>query len=44
MHSEGHRANILRTAFVEVGVGAQSGTYLGYDDSSTVYTVVFGGR
>jgi len=44
MHSEGHRANILRTAFVEVGVGARSGTYLGYDDSSTVYTVVFGGR
>jgi uncharacterized protein YkwD len=41
---EGHRANILRAAFVEVGVGAQSGTYLGYDDTSTVYTVVFGGR
>jgi uncharacterized protein YkwD len=44
MHSEGHRANILRTAFVEVGVGARSGTYQGYDDTSTVYTVVFGGR
>jgi uncharacterized protein YkwD len=44
MHSEGHRANILRKAFVEVGVGARSGTYQGYDDTSTVYTVVFGGR
>jgi uncharacterized protein YkwD len=44
MHSEGHRENILRGEFEEVGVGARSGTYLGYDDTSTIYTVVFGGR
>jgi uncharacterized protein YkwD len=40
----GHRENILRGEFDEVGVGARSGTYQGYDDTSTVYTVVFGGR
>jgi hypothetical protein len=27
-----------------VGIGARSGTYQHYDDTSTIYTVVFGGR
>jgi uncharacterized protein YkwD len=44
MHSEGHRENILREEFDEVGVGARSGTYQVYDDTSTIYTMVFGGR
>src|SRR5215207_6029343 len=44
MHSEGHRENILRGEFDEVGVGARSGTYQEYDDTSTIYTTVFGGR
>ena len=44
MHSPGHRANILRGEFEEVGVGARSGTYQEYDDTSTIYTTVFGGR
>ena len=44
MHSPGHRENILREEFTEVGIGAGSGTYQGYDDISTIYTVVFGGR
>jgi uncharacterized protein YkwD len=43
MHSEGHRENILRGEFEEVGVGARSGTYQEYDDTSTIYTTVFGG-
>jgi uncharacterized protein YkwD len=44
MNSEGHRANILSGEFEEVGVGARSGTYQEYDDISTIYTTVFGGR
>ena len=44
MHSEGHRENILREEFDEVGVGARAGTYQKYDDTSTIYTMVFGGR
>jgi uncharacterized protein YkwD len=44
MNSEGHRANILNGRFEEVGVGASSGTYQQYDDISTIYTTVFGGR
>lgn len=44
MHSPGHRENILREGFTEVGIGARSGTYQHYDDTSTIYTVVFGGR
>jgi uncharacterized protein YkwD len=44
MHSEGHRENILRGEFEEVGVGAKSGTYQEYDDVSTIYSTVFGGR
>jgi uncharacterized protein YkwD len=44
MHSPGHRENILRREFDEVGVGARSGTYQEYDDTSTIYTTVFGGR
>jgi uncharacterized protein YkwD len=43
MLSEGHRENILRGEFEEVGVGARSGTYQEYDDISTIYTTVFGG-
>jgi hypothetical protein len=27
-----------------VGVGARTGTYQEYDDTSTIYTIVFGGR
>jgi hypothetical protein len=34
----------LRGEFDEVGVGAQTGTYQEYDDTSTIYTTVFGGR
>lgn len=44
MQSEGHRENILRGEFEEVGLGARSGTYQEYDDISTIYTAVFGGR
>jgi uncharacterized protein YkwD len=44
MESAGHRQNILREEFEEVGVGALSGTYQHYDDTSTIYTTVFGGR
>jgi uncharacterized protein YkwD len=44
MHSPGHRENILREEFTEVGIGARSGTYQHYADTSTIYTVVFGGR
>ncbi|MBA2712820.1 MAG: CAP domain-containing protein [Rubrobacteraceae bacterium] len=44
MHSEGHRENILRKEFSEVGIGARAETYQGYDDVSTVYTIVFAGR
>ena len=44
MHSPGHRENILREEFDEVGVGARSGTYQEYDDTATIYTAVFGGR
>ncbi len=44
MHSPGHRENILRGEFSEVGVGARSGTYQEYADVATIYTVVFGGR
>ena len=44
MHSEGHRENILKGDFDEVGVGARSGTFQEYDDTSTIYTTVFGGR
>ena len=44
MHSEGHSENILRGEFEEVGVGARSGSYQDYDDTSAIYTAVFGGR
>ena len=44
MRSEVHRENILRGEFEEVGLGARSGTYQEYDDISTIYTAVFGGR
>jgi uncharacterized protein YkwD len=41
MYSAGHRENILRGEFEEAGVGARSGTYQVYDDTSTIYTTVF---
>jgi uncharacterized protein YkwD len=44
MHSPGHRENILREGFTEVGIGTRSGTYKYYADTSTIYAVVFGGR
>jgi uncharacterized protein YkwD len=43
MHSPGHRENILNEGYTEVGIGTRSGTYQHYDDTTTVYTVVFGG-
>jgi uncharacterized protein YkwD len=43
MHSPGHRANILHEEFSEIGVGALSGKYKTYDDTSTISTMVFGG-
>ena len=42
MHSRGHRENILKKEFREVGIGARSGMYQQYDDVSTIYTSVFG--
>jgi uncharacterized protein YkwD len=44
MNSPGHKKNILRKVFSEVGVGARSGTYQQYDDVSTIYTLVYGGE
>jgi uncharacterized protein YkwD len=44
MHSPGHRKNILNEKYTEVGIGARSGTYQHYDDTTTIYTVVFGGH
>ena len=42
MHSPGHRANILKRGFREVGIGAAKGTYNGY--KATMWTVDFGDR
>jgi uncharacterized protein YkwD len=44
MHSPGHRRNILRKQYDQIGVGAVSGSYKEYDDTTTIYTMVFGGR
>jgi uncharacterized protein YkwD len=45
MHSPGHRANILRPEFAEVGVGVASETpALRSKTPSAVYTTDFGGR
>ena len=43
MNSPEHRDNILREEFREIGMGASTGTYKGYSDT-TVYTVDFGVR
>jgi uncharacterized protein YkwD len=45
MHSPGHRENILREAFTEVGVGVAMSTpeLAGYDAPSATYTTDFGG-
>ena len=43
MDSPGHRENVLRDGFSEVGIGARSGAYREYDDVTTIYTVNFGG-
>jgi uncharacterized protein YkwD len=42
MSSSGHRANILNGRFREVGIGAYTGDYGGYQ--TTMYTVDFGVR
>ena len=43
MNSPGHRENVLRGSFSEVGIGAKSGSYQEFDDVTTIYTVNFGG-
>jgi uncharacterized protein YkwD len=45
MHSPGHRENILRKAFTEVGVGVTMSTpeLAGFDVPSATYTTDFGG-
>lgn len=43
MKSKGHRRNILRDNFQEVGIGVRTGTYKTYDDIRA-YTVNFGTR
>ena len=43
MKSKGHRRNILRDSFQEVGIGVRTGTYKTYDDTRA-YTVNFGTR
>jgi uncharacterized protein YkwD len=43
MKSRGHRANILKKGFREVGIGTATGTYKG-NKGFTMYTVDFGRR
>lgn len=43
MNSPGHKANILKEEFREVGIGAHTGSYKEYDGSASMYTVDFGG-
>jgi uncharacterized protein YkwD len=43
MNSRGHRANILKKGFREVGIGTATGTYKG-TRGHTMYTVDFGRR
>jgi uncharacterized protein YkwD len=43
MHSSGHRSNILKGKFREVGIGVLKGTYKSCNEA-TMYTVDFGGR
>ena len=43
MKSTGHRTNILKSSFREVGIGAASGNYKGRD-GYTMWTVDFGAR
>ena len=44
MNSPGHKANILREEFSEVGVGLRVGSYKGYDGSASMYSVEFAGQ
>ena len=41
--SPGHRANLLRPGWTRIGIGARTGTFLGYTDA-TVVTADFAGR
>jgi uncharacterized protein YkwD len=43
MHSPGHRSNILKKGFREVGIGVMKGTYKTCSQA-TMYTVDFGVR
>jgi uncharacterized protein YkwD len=43
MNSRGHRSNILRKGFREIGIGTATGTYKGHK-GYTMYTVDFGTR
>ena len=42
MASPGHRANLLRPGWTRIGIGARTGTFLGYADA-TVVTADFAG-
>jgi uncharacterized protein YkwD len=44
MHSPGHRENILRPQFAEVGVGVAYDAPIVSHDRSAIYTTDFGGR
>jgi uncharacterized protein YkwD len=42
MHSPGHRANILRVAFRQIGIGIAAGApFPGVDGAAAVYTTDF---
>ena len=43
MNSTGHRANILKSGYREVGIGAVNGTYKSYSNA-TMWTADFGAR
>lgn len=44
MNSPGHRANILRKEFREVGIGLRAGSYNKYEGTASMYSVEFAGR
>jgi uncharacterized protein YkwD len=44
MNSPGHRANILRKEFREVGIGLQVGNYKKYDGTASMYSIEFAGQ
>jgi uncharacterized protein YkwD len=44
MNSPGHRANILRKEFREVGIGLQAGNYKKYDETASMYSIEFAGQ